>query len=67
MTFLFSFLFRQLMKLDKARHPWIRRLALIAAVVGWLSRRFGTKTQSVRLRKGETLLMSVVSDKDRTV
>lgn len=55
------------MKLDKTRHPWIRRLAIIAAVIGWLSRRFGTKTQSVQLRKGETLLMSVVSDKDRVV
>lgn len=64
MTFLFSFLFRQLLKLDKTRHPWVRRLAIFAAIIGWVSRRFGSRSQVVRLRKGETLHVSVVPGKD---
>ena len=53
------------MKLDKTRHPWVRRLAIVVAVVGWVSRRLGPRSQVVRLHKGETLRVSVVSDKDR--
>lgn len=65
MTFLVTFIVRQLLKLDKKRHPWVRRLAIITAVLGWISRRFGSRTQVVSLRKGETLQVSVVPKKVR--
>lgn len=53
------------MKLDKTRHPWVRRIAFIASVFGWFARRRAARSHSIRLRQGETLLVSVVTDKDR--
>ncbi|MGA0116849.1 MAG: hypothetical protein ACO3JF_00500 [Ilumatobacteraceae bacterium] len=65
MSFLFSALIRRLLKLNKARHPWVRRLAIITAVIGWISRRTSARSQVVKLGKGETLQVSVVTRRSR--
>lgn len=50
-----------------AKTPFIRRLILIAAVLSWLNKKFGTPSQQVKLRRGETLVVSVVKDKEATL
>ena len=50
-----------------AKSPFIRRLLLIAALLSWLNKRFGVSSQQVKLRRGETLVVSVVKDKEVTL
>jgi len=50
-----------------AKTPFIRRLLLIAALLSWLNKKFGASSQQVKLRRGETLVVSVVKDKEATL
>ena len=38
----------------------VRRLVMVAAVIGWFRRRVNQPSQQIRLKKGETLLVEVV-------
>lgn len=63
---LLRFVAQRLLRGRLAKTPIIRRLLFIAAILGWLNKKFGTSPQRVRLRRGETLVVSVVKDKEAT-
>lgn len=42
------------------RHPLVRRLVLVGAVLRWFVRRYGNGSQQVTLRRGETLRVEII-------
>jgi len=64
---LLRFIAQRLLNGRLAKKPFIRRLLLIAALLSWLNEKFGASTQQVKLRRGETLVVSVVKDKEVTL
>jgi hypothetical protein len=64
---LLRFIAQRLLNGRLAKTPFVRRLLLIAALLSWLNKKFGASTQQVKLRRGETLLVSVVKDKEASL
>ena len=57
---LLRFIARRLRNGRLAAHPMVRRVLMLAAVIGWVNKRFSASTQRISLKKGETLRVEVI-------
>lgn len=61
---LLRFIARRLLNGPVAKSPFVRRFLFLVAVLRWLNKRFGGSPQQIKLRRGETLVVSVTKDKE---
>ena len=66
MLSLLLFLRRRLTSAFLRRHPYVRAVLALAAIVRWWSRRPAHRTQRLAVRPGETMTISVSQEGKRT-